>query len=336
MFSVILKYRKRYYFFPKLDFKLKGWISALNTEDFEIFLRKEGILFYLTAIRAIISLKSIFIFRYLNVQNNLILEILKATFFLPLFLLGYFRIIKINWIMHNVDKETHERWPFIVKYYRKSLFIITNKVYVTSPQYISAIPTNSFKRSPITEVIAFGDNYEITRDTDLQLVEKIKDFKLELSKKSENIKVGLCVAFSSKNKRTELSISHLIKKYKGKIAFVVFSDLFDLSSEEFILQIKKRQFFREEDLLDSIDFTFKEMDDISIPYSMYSAAYAGLPMFTSTKSPFHLELDYWGIGSSLDGVSDLLRLLEEDRSNNYRRFRLSMNWLNGAKVLFDV
>lgn len=337
MFTVLVEYNNKYFFFPKYDFKLRGWLSPLKS-DVKIVTAKTSIYVFLCkAVFAIITGRAIFIFRYINIQNNLIKECVKYLTIWPLFLLAQFNFVEIRWILHNIDKETHERYHWLVKVYRRQLYRRCNVLYLTTKRFARYVDMNFLGRNSSIDFITFGSNEVFEISTDSALISQIERFRLSLiDLHGSEVKVGLVVAFSRKNMQIVQGMNYLLKNYHGKLGFVIFSDLEDFSDIPEVLQYNQRLPFSESAIEKYIDFSYKELDDISLPYTLYSSAYSSIPIFTSANSPFHEEIIYWEIGGVIGSENNFIDELNRDRSNYFKRFRASNNWKIASRRIFHV
>tara|TARA_B100000989_G_scaffold103280_1_gene75625 strand:- start:22254 stop:23288 length:1035 start_codon:yes stop_codon:yes gene_type:complete len=320
------------YIFPKYDFKLKNWSKYSNKNI--IFPRKNNYLyFFILIIKMIVkNYKVIVFYRYLNVSSNFVKEYLKLLIDLLIFFLKFINLIDIRWINHNIDKESVNKINLIVNIKRRLLSKLSTVIYITSEIFLNKV---NFEKNKI-KVISFG---KIENDTlyqnNLILKKKFIDFKNKLNKKfDKKVYLGLSVNFESKHQNTNLSLKKIAGNYDSfVICFINFSKT--KISNQFFLNFSERISFNEKYINDVIDFIYKESNDISIPYSIYSAASGKIPFFTNKESFFSNELLNYEIGFIVENSSDLIKKIKSYNKSKAINYLKIKNWEKAANKLFN-
>ena len=321
------------YIFPNKDFKSVNW--SLHTKKTVVYPRKSNYIFFLLIIleKILFKNKVVVFYRYLNVSNGLIKENIKLIIDLFIFFLCYLKIIEIRWINHNIDKESLNEINYITSIKKFFLIKLSSNIFILSDIFLNHLtyPTSNVK------VISFGKFINKPQD-DLDsklLKEKIKKFKYKLSLKyKKKIYLGLSVNFLPKHIGTTESIKILSGNHKNYIiAFINFSKI-KINSNPFVLNFNDRIKFDERNLINLIDFVYKESDDMSIPYSIYSSASACIPFFTNKESFFSKELLNYKIGFIIENSEDIVNKLKLYNKKKSIFYLKTKTWKNAASKLF--
>lgn len=310
--------------FPKLDFKLQGWLSSLS-DSHEILSLGSTPRSILIFTRLLLSRKLVIYFRYLNTENKIVKENLLLIRDILIFSFRLIGLIELRWIHHNFDKETIEEFPLYVKLRKKFLSKYSSRIYVLSEKIKQVYPSN-YKHKVVS--ISFGKPLKRYPKPTV-IIEKIEEWRASFPREC---KIGLSVAFSPKNVGLRNEIEKIRDIDGDRIRWIVFTN--KPWADSSILFFETRVNFNENDLSPYIDFAYKSMSDISIPYSLYSATYANIPFCAYYSSFFSTLIDEYRIGCTIRENSSLYDLLNQ--SFDFDTFKSDHTWAVGAQELFRV
>lgn len=204
---------------------------------------------------------------------------------------------KIVWICHNVDRETQPCHPVIQKLRRKLLFRFADAVFVLDPAFVAYC-----ERSDAVP-ISFGpkEGGSISSDN-LRRVEK-------LAKQVDRI---VLIAGQDGGKYRSFDRIPEIHSRFAELGFTTGfvtagmapSQAFVPEIEQHLVRIDEKN-IRESRLSHVIDYIYRENSDVSIPYSIYAAATAGIPVLTRRGSILEEIVNRERIGAALDDFAEL-------------------------------
>lgn len=315
------------YVFPNADFKFKYWSASLPQK---IFISSSGGYWNFLAL-IVGSLRPnrrvVVFYRYLNVRKGIVHEFVKLTIDLLIILLAFLRIIEIRWVIHNLDRESYNRYAFITNLKRAMLNIVSSNFYITSESLERFFP---YEKSKL-KVISFGQ--ELKTESKIKGTEKIR---ILIEEWKENLKtipkyIGIVTNWSDKECDSMRLVDIVLNgESKGNIGLVYLGKKTNIENEYF-LEINERIDYFLKDL--KIDLVLKSLNDKSIPFTMYSAATAGVPIMTTTNSHFVHDLLHYNLGGSIQQYSDVELLLVNYEKSNGSKYLRSHTWSHGARML---
>ena len=319
--------RNRVYIFPVGDFKFKNWASALPAATFKssqgTYASFLALIFY-----SIFSGKRVIVFyRYLNVKKCFLQELLKLLLDCIVFFLGILRIIEIRWIMHNVNEETYSRYAMIVSVKRSVLSRVARRVFVTSESLVDQVSIN---RGSI-DVISFGRevNTDEKKIGTNELNRKIRIWKSSLE--TEPTYVGIVTRWTDKENESLKLINIALKNNnRGTIGIVYLGKKTGIENNS-LLEINVRIPYFLKEL--NVDFVFKTLSDKSLPYTMYSAATAAIPIISSKNSFFSSDLKKYCLGNYAESYNEIISIIENYDKSCGEKYLNDFSWKRGAKAL---
>ena len=319
--------KKTVYLFPNSDFKFKSWAASLPEE---LFISSKGPYWniYFSIVKYLFLRKRIVLFyRYLNVSKGLLHEVSKLTIDVLIVFLATIRIIEVRWVVHNVDKESESRFNIIVQLKRLLLSKVARCFYVTSDIMTKSFPYNKSK----LRVVSFGrENSSEQKDYEtkrlLSLI-NIWKAKLEIPPKY----VGLVTNWGNKENESLRLVELLLKEdVNGSIGLVYLGKKTGIENER-LLEINERYNYFLKEL--NVDFVVKTLDDKSVPYTLYSAATAEIPLITSRKSYFSLDLQRYSLGGTIESHEELKAIMQNYDKSKARDYLDNHSWKRGAETL---
>lgn len=297
-----------------------------------------------------------FVFRYLN-DNESLYE--STLFFLRDFLTIFVCKIlgvKIIWLMHNIDEETHHNHPILSRIRRKMVGLASNKIFVTDPNLVEVAERYGIKKKKL-DWTCFG---EIKRgelnQKNVELKEKIVCFKeLLMRLGNSNIIIGLCVSEPAKKKNHYLRADSIIGKCEEDddycVGLVMIGNYpegreFESAKERmtttpYILLIEESFSVNEEFISEQIDFFYRGLTDQSVAYTLYVAAGLGKPMIVQNTGALPLIVDRENLGYVIDdketGTPDKIVSYIQSWNPDYTQpFLKERSWEIGAKKLLQA
>ena len=263
-----------------LDFKAKAWMKPFQSKAVHFHNIRSLLIAVLNFDRKCC------IFRYLNSESNFIKDLIYTLIICLICLSRKFFKLDIYWILHNVDKETIDRYPQLTKIKRKAISLSAKKIFVTDSLFVKECSIYFPKVFPIS----FGpkNNGVIKNETieDVQRFSKKFDF------------VILCLGAVGPKylhyDRLE-DLAKIGKQSNKTVGFVVPKDIF--SSSENMLPIDEPN-LDESALNKYVDGIYRINDDISMPYTVYAACTARIPLISNIECWTFKILQEYGIGFS--------------------------------------
>lgn len=298
-----------------LDFKAKAWMQPLSRKTIH-FNNIRSLL------RGVFSFESkCCIFRYLNSESSIIRDLIYTFVICVICLFRKLFRLDIYWILHNIDRETIDTYPKLTKIKRKILYLSAKKIFVTDSLFIKECSQYSPKVFPISFGRKFNGTVKNETIVDVQKFSKNFDF------------VILCLGAKGSKYLHFDKLGDLVeigRKYNKTVGFVVSESMFSASDN--MLLIDERNL--DESALNSyIDGIYRINDDISMPYTVYAACTARIPLISNSESWTFKILQEYGIGFSeeLFFTADEKQICEIKK--NMEVFLLNKNWASLSKNL---
>jgi len=297
------------------DFKAKAWMQPLESKAVHFNNIRSLLL-------AVISYnRKCCIFRYLNSESNFFKDLIYTFVICLVCLFRKLLRLDIYWILHNVDKETKDLYPQLTKIKRKVISLSAKKIFVTDSLFLKECSMYFPKVFPIS----FGPKYNgvIKNETiiDVQRFSEKFDF------------VILCLgAVGPKYLHYDKLefLEKIVARHNKKVGFVVSKDIF--SPSENMLLIDEPNL--DESVIKSyIDGIYRINDDISMPYTVYAACSAGIPLISNVEYWTFKILQEYGIGFSEEAFFTANEKQINDVKKNMDVFLSNKNWQSLAKNL---
>jgi hypothetical protein len=317
------------YLFPGDDFKFRNWSQALSEVSFKSC-NGGKLAFIWLILRSRLSHHHVIVYyRYLNVNKVFIHEFFKLILDCFIVSLAICNIIEIRWIIHNVDKESKVRYTGIVNIKRYMLKFAATKFYVTSESLKQYFPWDESK----LDVVSFGREYAslIKSHGTKTLNDQICNWKYGLEKVPTYI--GLVTCWTDKEKDSFSLMNELLgDTCKGVFGLIYLGDKTGIDSE-YLLEINTRISYYLKDV--KVDFVIKTLSDKSVPYTLYSAATAGIPLITTDRSHFSLDLDKFQLGGCAKNYAEIITIIQSYDRRSADSFLNEFSWEKGANTLIS-
>lgn len=292
------------------------------------------------------------ILRYLNDSHSLIKSILRFITNIITVLVTKILGIKLIWICHNVDKESKEYFPFMVRIKRKIVIKLSDKILVTDKLLIKHAARILQVDSSKVDYITFG---KPNTNKDISETEEIHQRIIKFTKNNEdkNTLIGFSIGNPNIKVLQPFYTDELIKKAKqnginlkiilgGPLGdFIKKHDLNtynNILSNPNILFLDGKIKFNEKYISQYVDFYWRVYDDYSVPFTVYNAAYYKKPILTMNKGFLKEMVSEYDLGSVLDSnmsnLKNAIYELKKDRITNFERFIEEHNWSVGARQLY--
>lgn len=276
---------------------------------------KRNALFFLFLLKEIIFLKKpdAVIFRYFNDHVNLIRSVLLAfNVFFTLCLCKVFKV-KVFWFLHNINKETHEYYPNIIKAQRCLVGRHSSVIFVTDPLLIPVAKRYYPEWSSKFDFITFGApnlSFSAQDTTDKEVIDLLKALK---SKKRDNSFLLFCPTGAG-DKYTHLHKATLLVNEAEKLGLdykvVILGDLkgylnqnpelaASLFSNDSITVFDDFRYYKAEDIEPYVDFYWRSLNDESVSFTLYEAASIKKPILTLNEGFMATAIDRYEMGTVL-------------------------------------
>lgn len=345
------------FLFPHRDQKTLNWGSIIekkyNLATFE--LRYHPFFHFVEVF--LISLKSrsrpIYVFRYLgdypDIPRTLIRVIADVLTIMACFVCGG----HVRWVAHNVDKETFTNYSKVLWLRRHIIGLVSKKVYVTDELLLPAAKIYLGVKSEKLGVAPFGiDESPVNENFSTKVAESIRGAKTAMH--SVRL-VGLCATAAATKCEHIYEMNQLLDKLNkdGIFTLIVlicdFRSVQDVDLERILNELRLREDvicfskggrISERFLRDSVDFLYRSLSDMSIPYTLYNAAQARIPVLTHNVGLTGSLIRHTGIGVIWEDLQEhTTHSLSEALSNlsdvKFEDFLISRSWEKGADALVD-
>ena len=318
---------KTIYIFPNADFKFEAWSKALPEKTIVASSGPYWKFIVLIWMSLFKYANVIVFYRYLNNSKGLLHELVKLFIDFSIFFLSVLSFIEIRWIVHNIDKETYNRFSCMARLRRGILRVISKSFFVTSESLKDKLSINQSK----VFAISFGEEYNSDQKNSgsQELNSIIDSWKSTFDHPIKYI--GILTNWSHKES-SALGIMEMLSNQgrEGNICVVYVGEKIKLKSP-YVLHINRKiEYFLKEV---NVDFVVKGLNDLSIPYTMYSAATAHIPLITSNDSFFKSDLIKFKIGGPVESTLDIVAIVNSFVSDDADAFLKTNSWQHGAETL---
>lgn len=297
-----------------------------------------------------------FVFRYLNDNQSLYESVLFfLRDFLTILACKILRV-KIIWLMHNIDQETHQNYPRLSRARRKMVSAASLRIFVTDPNLIEVAERYGFKKHKL-DWTCFGTlQRDKPNQKNIELREKILRFRESLKLLGNSkIVIGLCVSEPARKKNHYLRADSIVGKCKVMedfcVGLVIISKYpggaeFELAKKRtkespYIMLIEDSFSVDEAFIADQFDFFYRGLTDQSIAYTLYVAANLGKPTIVHNTGALPLVVERERLGYIIDDreteIPDkIASQIQCWNPANAKKFLGDRNWQTGAKRLLQA
>lgn len=340
------------------DDDIKSQMLAKEIDDIELIKMKGSTnIIPIHLIKQILKRKKLpkaVILRYLNDSNSFIKSFIRFMTNLITVILIKLLGIRLIWICHNVDKESKEYYPLLVRIRREIVTKFADKILVTDKFLIKHAARILNVDDSKVDYITFGrpdsnDNLDSEDDIHQEIIrfvqnDKQKDTLIGFSIGNPNVKVlqpfytdeiikkaaasGINIKIILGGPLGEFIKKHDVNAYKN------------LLSNPNVLFLDGKIKLNESYISNYIDFYWRVYDDFSVPFTVYNAAYLKKPILTMNKGFLKEMVMEYNLGYVLDNdMSNVLQAmndLKHDRTEAFDDFIKTHNWRYGAEKLYTV
>jgi glycosyltransferase involved in cell wall biosynthesis len=277
------------------------------------------------------------IVRYLNDSNNLVRSCILFMSLLLTIGLAVILRVRIFWFLHNIDKESEEHFPLMIKVQRKLVGDLSYVIFVMDPLLIKIAKHKYPKWQNKFDYISFGARatYSGLKTNDEFLNHKFIDFVANNSE--DKVFIGFCPTAPSE-KCVHLNYARSLVEHASNngitIKLIVFGDLKNFLQEN--PQLAKDLTHKQIYLLDRFieynpgelakyfDFYWRSLSDESISYTLYEAATIAKPIISMDIGFVGKAVEYYKLGFTIN-------LNFTDLSSAFCKLK---SWDRGAAQLF--
>lgn len=335
------------------DLKIKNWNDAIreesNHENEIIGSKLSPILFPFDLLLKIFCYKkpNFVLFRYLNDSPNLFKSLARFFSEFLVICICLSLNIKIMWLIHNIDKESAENYPYLTKLRRKILRRFTCSFFVTHDFLISYASEILYIDQSKIKVACFGEEINKSKISNhipiSYLDEWSSDCRLGMwignhdAKKTIGLDVIGSIIASDKDKTFKFILIGIPKEIIHKRLITVFNLSNKILSERLFI-IPTESPFPTNCWKEHIDFLIKPLDDISLPLAYFYSAYTGIPIigFENNLVTKVAQFDRVGISLSETNTANQLKKDLQEKKLCFDEFSAKYSWKIGAKNLFGV
>ena len=306
------------FIFLKKDIKLIGWSGNLTN----IVYSHSYLGFFIIIIkRSFLSLfrkkKDVIYYRYLNTDRNFFYEALILIFDILIFFQALLGLIELRWIIHNIDKETIDRFPLFTLIKKKILFKISTKKYVLDEILVKSANTIYNCRDIIP--ISFGKPI-IEIETNKSIINEIKLFR------KKKLLVGISSCWVNKSKGVQDLIIKTLNAKKNVMIFYL-GKPFDFNHPR-LIKFKTKLNFN----INDFDFCLKSLNDLSIPATLYDCAFYKKPIIYDDCSIFGQLVNEFELGCNINVIREYnFEPISDKKIDNFFEKR---NWTLAREKLF--
>lgn len=274
------------------DFKAEEWAQYIEAPVKHFTTIRDMISMFLTSASG-----DILIYRYQNNPRRLSAALAVLVVIALQIMKARLTRQRVVWICHNVDRETQPFHPWIQQLRRKALFISAEAVFVMDPAFVSycdradAIPISfGRKRGGSTSLQNLRAIDALAQSVDRVILiasqdgGKYKAFERIPEIHARFAELGFTIAFVTAGMAEDRSFSPEL--------------------EDIVLRIFEPNIC-ERDLAGRVNYIYRENADISVPYSIYAAATAGIPILTRSDNILAEIVERERIGTTMERIETL-------------------------------
>jgi len=297
--------------------------------------------------------RPVYVFRYLGDYPDIFRTALRLFADLLTVLICYLAGGHVRWIAHNVDRETSMHHPRLLHARRFIIGVFARKVYVTDDFLLPAARKHLKVKSENLGVVTFG----------VEGRPEYGDFSRLVSECISNVKnsrqpspmIGLCATAVAKKCEHIFQMEQVLESLNSdrvEVIMVLICDIRRTSDLEMIRTLESLKnridvvmfpeggMVSELFLAGQIDFIYRSLTDESVPFTLYHAAQASVPVLTHNVGLTGALVRAYGTGVIWEDLSSKTRpALEEALSEcsvgGYREFLAARTWERGAAALAE-
>lgn len=292
------------------------------------------------------------IFRYLNDHYSILRTVFLAVNIVLTTIICRFFAIKIIWVLHNVDRETHENYPKITKFLRVLLGNMSAKIFVTDPLLLSFASNKYPMWRDKFDFITFGirdDKFNLKTDDELLTVLK------ELAQYREAGGYILFCPTAGGDKYNHLTKTPDLMEKARKLGLcykvVIVGNIKayleknkklakELIKDNDVIVIDRYMKYDADEVSGYIDFYWRSLSDQSVSFTLYEAASVEKPIITLEGGFMSSAVKHYKMGVVLS--RDLNNLMDQHvfllnwEKENASNFLASHSWDIAARKLCNV
>ena len=323
---------KDHYIFPKSDFKYQMWSAALKKYKVKTSSRNYYRFSFIWFLFFKSTSKDVVFFRYLNSQRKIEI-VLKLLFEILITQICRLRAIRVAWIVHNVDAESHDAWLVVTKCRRRLIARSALKIFVTDKLLITHAKFHLPSVCEKLDYICFGPYEETGRygESSEHIIPNAEDW-LAAQKRAGRVIGASVTSPAVKNNQAQIIETLLADE---QVAIFAMGDIGNLAPNERLFYCKKNTQVGD-NFWSNFDFTVKGSQDKSVLISGYLSARLNIPMVTKADTFFSYFIEYYNLGVNVPKVTEGIFKLNLTASIEGKAFLGTNNWDVAAKRMYDA
>ena len=233
----------------------------------------------------------------------------------------------------------------------------SDKIFVTDPLLIDYVDEYGINKSKVDWISLGVPNNKLVDNRNKKLLNEIINFKIKLNKryKKKKIILGLCASETSNKNYHFLFANDLVAQNIDSKKSCIGLVLIGKFPENDRFQIEKKKVIHNEDilyigenfsvneffLLSEIDFLYRTLNDLSVPYSVYVSTLIEKPILTDNYGFFPAMVEKYQLGGIVpslntqtpDWVCNIIDNWNPDSANKFLKDR---TWAKGAKKIIKA
>lgn len=306
------------------------------------------------------------VFRYLNDRKSFFHSLFFLLSDVLTCALSWLLGVKRIWILHNVDHESSANYKSMVQLRRILVSNCVSRILVTDPLLIESAKAVMPKHANKIDYVTFGEyKLGLIKKNHTQVEESIdhhsknyllSDFdevlQLLANQRDEYDHIGFCGGKYSKKRTNFHKIPNLIEASKEndlRLLLVVISNMKRSDNEHLYDFMKKSpdvMFFNSLIDLDEfrlsplIDFYWSGYSDISIPYTLYTAATVAKPIISIDTGILPLMVKEYQLGLVLENdfrnIKECLIYTEDKTTFEFDKFLQTHSWQTAGSQIIQA
>jgi glycosyltransferase involved in cell wall biosynthesis len=297
--------------------------------------------------------RPVYIFRYLGDYPDIFRTLLRLAADSLTILVCYLAGGHVRWIVHNVDRETFMHHPKLLRARRLIIGLSARKIYVTDECLLPIAREHLNVDAKKLGVVTFGvDKVPGNDDFSRVVVERIKQIKMSAEPPPL---IGLCATAVAQKCWHLFQMEHVLESLnvnRIELVMVLICDVRRASDPEIrsvierleqrpdVITLPQGGMVSELHLKGYVDFIYRSLTDQSIPYTLYNAAEAEIPVLTHDIGLTAPLVRSTGIGVIWEELASKTRPALEQAlagcsEHHYRKFLAERNWDRGAAALAE-
>lgn len=296
------------------------------------------------------------IYRYLNDYPSFVKTIIRTLSEIVGVIITFALNIKMVWICHNVDRESHMYYPVLTSFRRWIFKYFSKKILVTDPLLVKYAKRHFPKQKSKIDNITFGTYLGVNKSSSAQkVVETIKEFVHFHNGEKTNDLYGFVAGNINWKTSQFAKVPEMIDEAEKRgynLKFIVIGPIGSfLTKNDKKLYLKLKEDSRilfldgyHELDLDQIsiyvDFYWRVYLDLSTPATIYESAYYKKPIVTQKKGFLGEAVSTYSLGyvvnSNYTNLPSILNEIPKWNPIGAETFLKTHNWEKAAIKIYEI